>query len=159
MSGKAKKLEILKNETQTQVKIFWENFMFWSETFIQVFLENFLYVSRTHSRYLGSPLNLVLALVKNRDHTTHKSDDISKKVLGETMPYLSMFKINQSLHNLLHQKMSCTCYERIKPETDLKSFVIAYCHFEQLFKCFCWTINSAKFSLLREKILFCCKLI
>ena len=68
------------------------------------------------------------------------------------MPFPSMFKINQTLHDLLRHKMSFICYERTKPETDLKSFVIAYCHFDQQFKKFCWTINSAKFSLLREKI-------
>ena len=67
------------------------------------------------------------------------------------MPFPSMFKINQSLHDLLRHKMSFICYERTKPETDLKSFVIAYCRFDTQFKKFCWTINSAKFSLLREK--------
>ena len=67
------------------------------------------------------------------------------------MPFPSMFKINQSLHDLLRHKMSFICYERTKPETDLKIFVIAYCHFDPQFKTFCWTINSAKFSLLREK--------
>ena len=70
------------------------------------------------------------------------------------MPFPSMFKINQSLHDLLRHKMSFIFYERTKPETDLKSFVIAYCRFDPQFKKFCWTINSAKFSLLREKISF-----
>ena len=64
---------------------------------------------------------------------THQSDYIAKNVLGETMLFPPMFKINQSLHDLLNQKISFICYERTKPETDLKSFVIAYCHFESLF--------------------------
>ena len=68
------------------------------------------------------------------------------------MPFPSMFKINQSLHDLLRHKMSFIFYERPQPETDLKSFVIAYCHFDLQFKNFCWTINSTKFSFLREKI-------
>ena len=76
-------------------------------------------------------LTQFFAVVKNRDHTTHQSDYIAKNVLGETMPFPSMFKINQSLHDLLRHKMSFICYERTKPETDLKSFVIAYCRFDQ----------------------------
>ena len=67
---------------------------------------------------------------------THQSDYITKNVLGETMPFPSMFKINQSLHSLLRHKMSFICYERTKPETDSKSFVIAYCRFDQHFKNF-----------------------
>ena len=129
--------------------------MFWSETFLQVFLEIFFQVSRTRSRYLGSPLNLILCVGKKIVTIRHTNQIILQKTCwGEIMPFPSIFKINQSLHDLLRQKMYFICYERTKPETDLKSFVVAYCHFEPLFKIFCWTINSAKFSLLREKIRF-----
>ena len=33
MSGKAKQIEILKNEAESQVRIFWQNLMFWFEIF------------------------------------------------------------------------------------------------------------------------------
>ena len=41
MLAKAKKVEILNNEAQSQVKIFWQKLLFWAETFIQVSLEFF----------------------------------------------------------------------------------------------------------------------
>ena len=146
MSEKAGKAEILKNEDQSQVKIFWQKLMFWSETFIQVFLENFLYVSWTRSKYLEIPLNQVLCVgKKNRDNMTQQSDYIAKNVLGET-------------------KVCTICYVKkfllfVTKEQNRKltwKFLSLHfvCHFEPLFKIFCWSTNSAKFSLLREKIRF-----
>ena len=49
------------------------------------------------------------------------------------MFFPSMFKMNQSLHDLLRHKKSFICYERTTLETDLKSFVIAYGHFDPQF--------------------------
>jgi len=45
MAGKARKVKILKNEAQSQVRIFWQksqNLMFWAETFFQVPLKKIL---------------------------------------------------------------------------------------------------------------------
>ena len=42
MSGKAEKLRFWKNEAANQLGIFWENLLFWAETFFQMLLENFL---------------------------------------------------------------------------------------------------------------------
>ena len=49
---KWKKLRFWKNEAQNRVGIFWQNPIFWAETFFQRPLENFLLAWRTCSRYL-----------------------------------------------------------------------------------------------------------
>ena len=56
---KWKKLRFWKNEAQNRVGIFWQNPIFWAETFFQRPLENFLLAWRTCSRYLKGPLKLV----------------------------------------------------------------------------------------------------
>ena len=61
MSGKVKKVEILKNEAQSQARIFWQNLMFWAPTFFQAALENFLWGLRQRSRYLGRSLDIGLS--------------------------------------------------------------------------------------------------
>ena len=53
-----------KNETQNRVGIFWQNPIFWAETFFQRPLENFLLARRTCSRYLKGPLNLAVCVSK-----------------------------------------------------------------------------------------------
>ena len=61
---KWKKLRFWKNEAQNRVGIFWQNPIFWAETFFQRPLENFLLAWRTCSRYLKGPPNLVLCVSK-----------------------------------------------------------------------------------------------
>ena len=70
-----------KNEAQNQVGIFWQNSIFGGETLFQRPLEKSLLTWRTCSRYLKGPLNLALCVSKkNRDHTTHQSDFMSRKL-------------------------------------------------------------------------------
>ena len=59
-----KKWRFWKNEAQNRVGIFWQNPIFWAETFFQRPLENFLLAWRTCSRYLKGPPNLVLCVSK-----------------------------------------------------------------------------------------------
>ena len=59
---KWKKLRFWKNEAQNQVRIFWQNLMFWAETFFQRSLENFSWTLWTCSRYLKGAPNQVLCL-------------------------------------------------------------------------------------------------
>ena len=61
MSGKVRKVEILKNEAQSQARIFWQNLVFWAQTFFQAALENFLWGLRQRSMYLGRSLDIGLS--------------------------------------------------------------------------------------------------
>ena len=64
-----------KNEAQNRVGIFWQNLIFWAETFFQRPLENFLLALRTCSRYLKGPLNLALCVSK-KIVTTRRTNQI-----------------------------------------------------------------------------------
>ena len=61
---KWKKLRFWKNEAQNRVGIFWQNPIFWAETFFQSPLEIFLWTLRTCLRYLKGPPNIVLYVSK-----------------------------------------------------------------------------------------------
>ena len=62
MSGKVKKLRFWRNEAQNQVRIFWHNLFFWTETFFQRPLEILLLTLRAYSRYLKGPPNLAFCV-------------------------------------------------------------------------------------------------
>ena len=74
------KYEILKNEVQSQVRIFWQNLIFWAETFFQMPLEIFLWALRQRSRYLGGPLNIALCNGKKIMTVRHTNPIILQKM-------------------------------------------------------------------------------
>ena len=76
---KWKKLRFWKNEAQNRVGIFWQNPIFWAETFFQRPLENFLFTLRTCSRYLKGPLNLAVCVSKKIVTIRHTN----KKILAK----------------------------------------------------------------------------
>ena len=67
------------NETQNEVGIFWQNLIFWAETFFQKPLENFLWTLRACSRYLKDPLSLVLCVSKTSVTIRYTNEKISAK--------------------------------------------------------------------------------
>ena len=77
---KCKKFEFWKNEAQNRVGIFWQNPIFWAETFFQRPLENFLLAWRTCSMYLKGPPNLVLCVSIKIVTIRHTN----KKILAKT---------------------------------------------------------------------------
>ena len=81
---KWKKLRFWKNEAQNGVGIFWQNPIFWTETFFQRPLENFLLALRTCSRYLKGPLNLAVCVSKKIVTIRHTNKKILAKNLKKT---------------------------------------------------------------------------
>ena len=79
MSGKAEKIEILKNEAQSQVRIFWQNFIFLRWNFFQRPLEIFLWTLRTCSGYLEGPPNLALCVSKQIVTVRHTNQIICQE--------------------------------------------------------------------------------
>ena len=79
MLGKVKKVEILKNEAQNRIGIFWQNLILWAESFFQRPLENFLLAWRTCSRYLKGPPNLALCVSKKIVTIRHTNERILAK--------------------------------------------------------------------------------
>ena len=53
-----KKLRVWKSEAQNGVGIFWQNLIFWAETFFQRPLKHFLWTLWTCWRYLQGPLDI-----------------------------------------------------------------------------------------------------
>ena len=76
---KWKKLRFWKNEAQNGVGIFWQNPIFWAETFFQRPLENFLWTLRACSRYLKGPPNIVLYVSKKIVTTRHTNQIICQE--------------------------------------------------------------------------------
>ena len=97
-----------KNEAQNRVGIFWQNPIFWAETFFQRPLENFLLALRTCSRYLKGPLNLALCVSKKIVIIRHTNEKIlAKKTpknsfcmtsLGTTVVLIWVWTLGNSPH-------------------------------------------------------------
>ena len=92
---KWKKLRFWKNEAQNRVRVFWQNPIFWAETFFQRPLENFLLARRTCSRYLKGPPNLALCVSKkiiiirhtNKKILAKKRKKTQKKPIFDSFPW------------------------------------------------------------------------
>ena len=132
---KRKKLRILKMKLKVRWKYSDKNSclklkLYWS-------VPGKCFVSFTNTiKVSGSPINLALCIGKKIVTIRHTNQIIWQKCVGGNHAFSPMFKINQSLPDLLRQKMYFICYERTKPEAYLKSFVVAYCYFEPLFQIF-----------------------
>ena len=74
-----KKMRVWKSEAQNVAGIFWQNLMFWAETFTKRPLENFLWASRTYSRYLKGVPNLDLCVSKKIVTVRHTNTKILTK--------------------------------------------------------------------------------
>ena len=68
-----------KNEAQNGVGIFWQNPIFWAETFFQRPLETFLWTLQACLRYLKGPPNLVLYVTKTIVTARHTNQKILAK--------------------------------------------------------------------------------
>ena len=53
-----------RDQAENEIRIFWQNLIFWTKTFFQRLVENFPWTLRTCSRYLKGPLNLALCASK-----------------------------------------------------------------------------------------------
>ena len=84
---KWKKLRSWKNEAQNRVRIFWQNLIFWAETFIQRLLQTFLWALRTCSTYLKGPLQLVLYVSKKIVTVRHSNTKILTKKVKKSILY------------------------------------------------------------------------
>jgi len=80
MSGKVKRVEILKNEAQSDVEYSDKNSCFELQFFAQVALENFLQVLRQCYGIREFRLTSFFASVKNDNYTMHQSYYMSGKV-------------------------------------------------------------------------------
>ena len=99
---KWKKLRFWKNEAQNRVGIFWQNPIFWAETFFQRPLENFLLAWRTCSRYLKGPPNLVLCVSKKIVTIRHTNKKILAKNRQKKIFVSTVFLFFHVLHYVLH---------------------------------------------------------
>jgi len=96
--SKSWKVGILKNEAQDEVRIFWENLLWWDETFSKASTE-FLWTLRICSGYLGGPPSIAFCVSKKIVNLRHTN----QKILTKTLKKFSRHEMFSIISILLYK--------------------------------------------------------
>ena len=116
-----KEVEILKNEAQNRVGIFWQKLIFELKLFFQRPLEKFLWTLRPCSRYLKGPANPYL-YVSKKIETTRRTNQIICQEKWKKMRFCKMKLV-------------------IRLEYSDKTSFLSWNFFSKAFRNFLWTLR------------------
>ena len=116
---KWKKLRFWKNEAQNQVRIFWQNLMFWAEIFFQKSLEFYWLTLWKCSKYLKGPSSLVVCFNKKIVTARHTNQITCQ----EEWKKLRFWKNEaQNLKIKLEYSDKCQLFQNLETSSWVKKF-------------------------------------